>query len=253
MISQKFSRCHEVTAKWEGGWSNHPDDPGGATMFGVIQAVYDEHRDKRGLPRQSVRKITRDEALGIFFNNYWLASGCDTLHPGVDLATYDASVNSGVGRGRKWLAASVGSADHSVTVKRICQKRLSFVQGLRTFKTFGKGWSRRIADVQAKGVAWALAAMHGPVAAGDMLEDEASASAKTAKTQERAGGGTGVATGAGGADIAVNPDHAAQLGDWLTYGLIAAGVLVAAVLIVKAIRNRDQADAYLKEARQLHA
>ncbi|KQO80231.1 hypothetical protein [Rhizobium sp. Leaf262] len=81
------------------------------------------------------------------------------LFPGVDLAVYDASVNSGGSRGLKWLKASAGSNDHSETVKRIYRARLSFMQSLAIWKSFGKGWGRRVADSEAKGVAMALAAM----------------------------------------------------------------------------------------------
>lgn len=74
-----------------------------------------------------------------------------TLAVGVDLATYDASVNSGGSRGGKWLLTSVGGPDYE-TAKRICAKRLSFAQSLKICKTIGKGWSHRIADFEAKGV-----------------------------------------------------------------------------------------------------
>ena len=258
MTSPDFERCHAVTAKWEGGWSNHKDDPGGATMYGVIQTVYDAYRDGKSLKRQSVRHISRNEALDIFFNNYWQAGNCEPLWPGVDLAVYDASVNSGVSRGRKWLMASLGSDDHSVTVKRICQKRLSFVQGLRIFSVFGKGWTRRIADVQAKGVAWALAAMHGPIEAKiDGRGRSGTAKAKTAKSAEARRAVT-----AGGGDRCRHRRRRrqsrpcpAQLGDWLTYGLdrCRRPGRRRFYLSSRPSVNRQQAEAYAREAETLNA
>ena len=95
-MADRFDVCHPITAKWEGGWSNHKADPGGATMYGVTQAVYDKWRKKRGLKTQSVRNITMQEALIIYKENYWNACGAPDLFPGVDLSVYDASVNSGV-------------------------------------------------------------------------------------------------------------------------------------------------------------
>ena len=54
-------------------------------------------------------------------------------------------------RGIKWLKASVGSSDHTVTARAICRKRLSFMQSLKIWKTFGKGWSNRVADIEVIG------------------------------------------------------------------------------------------------------
>jgi lysozyme family protein len=154
MITAKFRRCHTVTARWEGGWSDHKADPGGKTMYGITEAVYHAWLRRKGQSPKPVRGITRGEAETIFFANYWQAAQCDRLAPGVDLATYDSAVNSGVSRGRKWLLASIGGPDEQ-TVRRMCAARLAFVRGLSTWKSFGKGWSNRIADIERTGVAWA--------------------------------------------------------------------------------------------------
>ncbi len=74
-MTDRFEACHHITAGWEGGWSNHPDDPGGATMYGVIQSVYDAYRKRKGLPTRSVRLITRTEALDIYRAEYWEKCG----------------------------------------------------------------------------------------------------------------------------------------------------------------------------------
>jgi lysozyme family protein len=154
MTTLKFRRCHAVTAKWEGGWSDHKADPGGKTMYGITEAVYHAWLRKQGRQPKPVRSISREVAEEIFFTNYWQAAKCDRLAPGVDLSTYDASVNSGVSRGRKWLLSSIGGRDDQ-TVKRMCATRLAFVRGLSTWSSFGRGWSNRIADIEKTGVAWA--------------------------------------------------------------------------------------------------
>lgn len=242
-VTQKFLRCHNVTKVWEGGWSNHPADPGGKTMYGVTEAVYHAWLRRQGKAIKPVRNITMDEALEIYFNDYWKPCGGPTLAVGVDLATYDASVNSGVSRGRKWLLASVGGPDHE-TVKKICQKRLSFVQGLTTWKVFGKGWGNRIADIQAKGVAWALAAQGDNAKA--QLEDEASEADKEAKQNTGVGG----ASGAGGAGSA----GAGAVYD-VNMGMIAVAVvvlaIVAAFFIWRGVQKRREARAYEREAGKL--
>lgn len=241
----EFLACHDETGRHEGLLSDHPNDPGGRTMRGVTQVRYNQHRDSKSLPRRDVLLISKPEWLDIYYNGYWLKAGCDKLHPGVDLAIYDAAVNSGPGRARRWLLASTGSTDHSVTVKRICQKRLSFVQGLRTWKTFGRGWSRRIADVQATGVAWALTAMKleaSMVAEG--LQDEAtSKSIQSAKQNKGAGGAGGGAVMVGGGEQVANT-AADQIITVLAWGSVAALVLAAFYLVWRARQNADQADAY---------
>lgn len=154
MTSTRFNRCHAVTAKWEGGWSDHSADPGGKTMYGITEAVYHAWLRSRGQSAKPVRQITKRDAEAIFFKNYWQAAKCDRLAPGVDLATYDSAVNSGVSRGRKWLLASIGGPDDQ-TVRRMCAARLAFVRGLSTWSHFGKGWTNRITDIERTGVAWA--------------------------------------------------------------------------------------------------
>ena len=248
MAANAFDRCHEVTAKWEGGWSNHKADPGGATMYGVTQAVYDSYRVARNKAKRSVRFIALEEALTIYKVNYWASAGCERLHAGVDLAHYDCAVNSGVGRARKLLAASIGDAPH-ITVKKYCAKRLGFVQGLRTWKTFGRGWSRRIADIEAKGVSWALAAYGDSKTQNQfnkqVMEREAAKAGTKSDAQKAGGAGAAGTTVAGGGATAVAPD---QLASSTVLALLAVGVALAFFLIWRANVNKDRAEAYAAEA-----
>lgn len=244
-MSDRFEICHPVTAGWEGGWSNHPDDPGGATMYGVIQTVYDAYRVSLKLAKQSVAKITKAEALDIFRKNYWNAAGCDTLFPGVDLAVYDASVNSGVSRGRKWLLASVGDNDHSKTVQKICKARLSFLNALKTFKTFGKGWTNRVVDIEAKGVKMALEAMQtAPAQIVSLMTAHAVTAdkdAKTANTQAKAAGAGAVAT----PSVGITQADAFTAVDWLILGGVGlAFVGIVIYLLKKRSENTARAEAY---------
>lgn len=242
ILTQKFLRSDAVTSAWEGGYVNHAKDPGGPTDRGVTQATYDGWRKKKGLAPRPVRGITAIEAQQLFYEDFWLASGSERLAAGVDLATYDASVNSGVKRGRAWLMASIGGPDHE-TVKRICVRRLGFMQMLKIWKTFGKGWSRRVADIQAKGVAWALAAANDNSVVSQQLEDEAAAKKTVAARQNTAAGGTG-ASGTG----AIVADQTTNIADWLLLGLGVGLVALAAWLVLRAMQNRQQAEAFANEA-----
>ena len=208
-------------------------------MYGVTIGKYREHFPN-GTPAQ-LKRISMATAMQIYRKDFWLPVKGDTLSAGVDLATYDAAVNSGVSRARKWLYASVGERDE-ITVQRICAKRLSFVQALKIWKTFGKGWARRIADIEAKGVAWALEGKIAKPSVKIALNDKAQKAEDKAKNQ----GGGAVVTGTGsGATVANNAD---AIAGWVLGGMVfAAGALVA-FLIVRSHINKQRAKAYAKEA-----
>jgi lysozyme family protein len=261
----KFLRTHKVTSGWEGGWSNNKADPGGKTMFGVTEARFHEWLDSQGQKRRPVASITHAEALQIYFSGYWQKLDCERLFPGVDLAVYDAGVNSGPARAEKWLYSSLDpKSRHDRTVKAICAKRLGFVQSLKHFATFGRGWTNRISDVQAKGVAWALSAMGESHTVADHLRDEAAA--KKAAANKQTTGGLATGTGTGGTAIAVDsapapidpalPIDPASLGpqmaDWLLAGLGLTLLAVTAWLFWRAYLNTQQAAAYRREAGIYH-
>ncbi|GIU67158.1 glycoside hydrolase family 108 protein [Candidatus Phycosocius spiralis] len=151
--------------KHEGGFVDHPKDPGGATNFGVTQAVYDSFRRNAKLPIQSVANIKYNEVSSIYKLMYWDAIRGDNLPVGVDYAVLDLAVNSGVHRAIRYLQLACGLKDDGIIgprtieaattlpsgslVQAIMARRASFVSQLRTFATFGKGWFRRINEVRA--------------------------------------------------------------------------------------------------------
>ncbi|MBS1903458.1 MAG: hypothetical protein JSS75_07140 [Bacteroidetes bacterium] len=94
---QIFLDSLAFTLKWEGGWSNDPKDPGGATMKGITQEVYSTWRFHQNLPEQSVRQITDDELRAIYYASYWIASRCDQLPDKLATALFDFAANCGVG------------------------------------------------------------------------------------------------------------------------------------------------------------
>ncbi|MCO5132219.1 MAG: secretion activator protein [Xanthobacteraceae bacterium] len=245
---ENFQNCLAVTLGYEGGWSDHPSDPGGATMKGITLATY--RRFKPGATKTDLRNISNETVAKIYRTDYWDKVGGDRLAAGVDLATFDAGVNSGPARAMQWLMASIGGPDHE-TVKKLCAKRLGFMRSLAIWNTFGKGWSRRVAGIEAKGVAWALAQSTDPARARAQLTKEANAASATSKKQTAGASAAGTATTAGGSDALFNPDHVDQIAGWVLGGLLSAGALVAAVLIVRAIIHRQRAAAYAAEAERI--
>lgn len=92
----------------EGGWSDHPNDRGGKTMWGVTQATYNAYRKKTGKPSQSVKLITKEECRELYRSEYWNAAGCDKLPWPISYITFDAAVNSGASRSLRWTQAGLG-------------------------------------------------------------------------------------------------------------------------------------------------
>ena len=165
----RFPHWLSLVLVHEGGYVNHPKDPGGATNKGVTQAVYDAWRRKHGKPARSVRFIETTELEGIYRKDYWDAISGDELPDGVDYAVFDFAVNSGINRASRYLQRAVGVAEDGkigpktldavsmhnpkILVNRLCDARMAFLRGLGTFPVFGKGWTRRVADVRAKALA----------------------------------------------------------------------------------------------------
>lgn len=164
MTKDRFQDCLAETLKWEGGYSNDPVDPGGATMKGVIQEEYDAWRSGRGLTCRSVREIGANEVSTIYRENYWQPLRCSDLPPGVDLAVFDFGVNSGVGVAIKKLQRAVGVAADghigSITLDAVrsvsretlipdyMNMRRAYLRQIKTFWRFGKGWLRRCDGVE---------------------------------------------------------------------------------------------------------
>lgn len=151
--------------KHEGGYTNHPSDPGGPTKYGITIHDYRKYVNKSGTAAD-VKAMTLEQAMGIYRARYWDSQKCDLLPSGVDYAIFDYGVNSGIGRSGKVLRRLLGMPDntHVITnavvsaankrdaaelVKAICDERLAFLKRLRTWPTFGKGWGRRVAEVRA--------------------------------------------------------------------------------------------------------
>ena len=147
----------------EGGWADHPRDPGGATMKGVTLQVYRNHFGAHKT-KDDLRNISDSELEQIYRTGYWDKCRCDDLPSGVDYAVFDSAVNSGPGRGAKWLQAAVGAAQDGgigpntlakvqghkpdQVVNSICDNRLAFLQSLNNWSVFGRGWQKRVDDLR---------------------------------------------------------------------------------------------------------
>ena len=163
-MKQSFYKSLNEVLKHEGGYVNHPKDPGGATNRGVTQRTYDAWRASRKLPKRSVRLLTPEELTALYRQNYWDAVRGDELPVGIDYAVFDFAVNSGVSRAVRLLQQLVGvkvdgqlgpatlratSAKQFGLTDKYCNARLSFLRSLHHWATFGRGWGRRVESVRA--------------------------------------------------------------------------------------------------------
>lgn len=134
-----FERALRFVLRWEGGYSDHPADPGGATNMGITQATYDAWRRRQGLPPQPVRNISINEVQAIYRTMYWDPIGADSLPDPLALAAFDLAVNSGVDTARRALREA------GQDWRRLIAWRISMLTNLHHFPTFGRGWMRRVA------------------------------------------------------------------------------------------------------------
>jgi lysozyme family protein len=164
MASQNFTRSLQLVLLSEGGYVNHPKDPGGPTNKGVTQRVYDAYRKAIDAPPRSVKDISQGEIGSIYREQYWLPIRGDDLPSGVDYTVFDYAVNSGTVKAAKALQRALGvkvdghigmltldalrRADRGALVRSICRGRLDFLYHLASWTTFGRGWSRRVDAVK---------------------------------------------------------------------------------------------------------
>jgi lysozyme family protein len=151
-MKDNFDEALKAVLHHEGGFVNHPADPGGMTNLGV----------------KAMRALTPETVGPMYRAKYWDKVKGDDLPAGVDYAVFDAAVNSGPGRAAKWLQACVGvepdggigpktlaavaAFDPAELVDDYSKRRLSFLMDLPHWPTFGKGWGRRVADVGKTGI-----------------------------------------------------------------------------------------------------
>lgn len=219
MAADSFDEALKRVLVHEGGFSDHPADPGGTTNKGVTQRVYDGWRRRQGKAAASVRHITASEVRAIYRFQYWDEIRADAMPPGVDYVVFDGAVNSGPTQSVKWLQRALGVVadglvgaatldaldrhpDHDRLIADILSRRLAMLKSLRTWPTFGKGWSSRVAQVLRHGQAAALGSV-GPApswtkegAQRARIEDIATAPAPI-------GGSAGAVAGGGGAAVVV--------------------------------------------------
>jgi lysozyme family protein len=163
-MKENFPIALNALLKHEGGYVNHPSDPGGMTNLGVTEKVWEEWV---GHPttEKGMRALTPEMVGPLYRRKYWDKVQADHLPTGVDLAVFDFAVNSGPGRAAKTLQKVLGvtqdgdigpitlraalGVDRNKLIADYNAERLAFLQALPHWASFGRGWSRRVAEVQS--------------------------------------------------------------------------------------------------------
>jgi len=165
-MNQNFEKALAAVLVHEGGFVNNPKDPGGMTNLGCTKAVWEEHCG-HGVDEKVMRALTPNDVAPLYKRKYWDKVQCNELPSGVDYVVFDAAINSGAGRAAKWLQACVGvepdggigpktlAAVRAFNSKQLIEdyskRRLSFMMDIPSWPTFGKGWTRRVQEVEAVG------------------------------------------------------------------------------------------------------
>jgi lysozyme family protein len=136
----------------EGGYVNHPADPGSETNWGISKRTY---------PNVNIKKLTREGAKEIYRRDFWQPLNGDRLYDGVAYQLFDFAVNSGINTAIRAYQRALGVADdgyfgkvslarsasmsESDQIMRLLAERIDFMRKLNTWQSFGKGWMGRIA------------------------------------------------------------------------------------------------------------
>ena len=257
------------TLKYEGGYSADRRDPGNrtgrkigkgklkGTKYGVSAAAF---------PNLDIEHLTIADVRPIYRQRYWNKIEGDRLPVGPDFVTFDGAVHSGPSRSAKWLQRAIGGipvdgdigpitinaakaiADKAKLVKDQCRKRTSFLQGLTMWSRYGKGFARRVADVEAFGVKLAIQASTlitvAPSVVADQAKAESKAADKAAKRAATAAKGTGTAGGTGSVGTTQIDAAHDPIVLWLVIGGVVVALVVTAVFVWRAHIQRQRAAAY---------
>jgi lysozyme family protein len=164
-MQSNWDNAFKMMLASEGGYVNHPSDPGGMTNLGVTKRVWEEWVGRESNEKE-MRSLTPDMVEPLYKRKFWDAVRGDELPAGISYLIFDFAVNAGVGRSIKTLQSAVGvtpdggfgpmtmaavqAVDPVELVEKFSQAKEDFYRSLNTFETFGKGWLNRVAAVKVK-------------------------------------------------------------------------------------------------------
>ncbi len=162
-MADAFDTCLAFTLEQEGGFSDDPHDPGGATCHGITLATYRDWADNPALGVTDIRDIAQATVREIYESRYWLPVSAGSLPPGVNLMVFDHGVNAGPGRSARLLQEALGfsgaavdgavgpktlaaaaAADAATIITRLAASQTGYYRSLDDFDRYGRGWLNRV-------------------------------------------------------------------------------------------------------------
>lgn len=241
-MDRNFERALSLVLKHEGGWSDHPQDKGGATMKGVTLANFRRYV-KPSATKDDLRKITDEQVATIYKRYYWDAVRGSDLPGGIDYAVFDFAVNSGPDRAIKYLQAVVGAKQdgrigpdtlaktrammRATVINDLFDRRMAFLKRLKTWPTFGKGWTSRVSGVRSEALKMAAQPDTPPPVVKEVEKEVVPERVET-KVKKETGLWGWLTTGFGGVGAAVAWFRDSQVSDIAAFG----GVAIVGLLIL---------------------
>lgn len=141
-----FKKALQFILKWEGGYTNNPNDLGGATNMGITQATYNQWLYNKQRPLKDVKGITPKEVEEIYYKEYWMRSGCNDMSPKFAVLVFDTAVNMGLNRAKEFLkAAEYKSPEKFIEAREEKYREFARYGGQHVFL---KGWLNRLNDLK---------------------------------------------------------------------------------------------------------
>jgi len=157
-MTKNFRDCLDLVLKHEGGFVDHPKDPGGMTNLGVTKKVWEEWVG-HPVTEKDMRELTPEIVAPMYEMRYWRTSYCEKLPRGLDLLVFSMAVNAGAGRSVKLLQDAIGvlpdgvigpntmakinEANVETLIDKFSEARTAYYKGLKLFPVFGRGWLAR--------------------------------------------------------------------------------------------------------------
>ena len=164
-MNRNWNKSFDLVIVNEGGFVDNKLDPGGATNWGCTQAVWEGYIGHK-VSVDDMKALTKEDVKPLYKKRYWDAIHGDAIPSGLDYCLFDCAINSGVNRSAKIIQEIVGVfADGAIgnntvsaitqlnpvtAINEFCDKRQAFLESLKTFPVFGKGWTKRVAEVRTR-------------------------------------------------------------------------------------------------------
>jgi len=166
-VNRNWNKSFDLVIVNEGGYVDNKLDPGGATNWGCTQAVWEGYIGHK-VSIDDMKALTKEDVKPLYKKRYWDAIHGDAIPSGLDYCLFDCAINSGVNRSAKIIQEIVGVfADGAIgnntvsaitqlnpvtAINEFCDKRQAFLESLKTFPVFGKGWSKRVSEVRIRAI-----------------------------------------------------------------------------------------------------